>query len=340
MTRTNLARAAAFALCVSAVTSATAADISGAGATFPYPIYSKWADAYRRETGDGLNYQSIGSGAGIKQIRSKTVTFGATDAPLTPAELEKDGLAQWPMVMGGIVTVVNLDGVKPGGIVIDGPTLAQIFLGKISKWNDPALKAMNPKLDLPDLAIAVVHRADGSGTTFNFTNYLSKVSADWKEKVGEATAVDWPTGIGAKGNDGVAENVATVKGAIGYVEYAYAHQNKLTYADMANKAGKEVSPTMETFQAAAANADWSKAPGFYLVLSDQPGDKSWPMTAATFILMYKSPGDIAASNDALKFFTWAYGKGDDMAKALDYIPMPDNVVAMVKKEWASDIRQK
>ena len=340
MTPSTIARAAAIAICAYTVTSANAGDISGAGATFPYPIYSKWADAYRKETGDGLNYQSIGSGAGVKQIRAKTVVFGATDAPLTPAELEKDGLVQWPMVMGGIVTVVNLEGVKPGGIVIDGPTLAQIFLGKIAKWNDPAIKAMNPKLDLPDLAIAVVHRADGSGTTFNFTNYLSKVSSEWKEKVGEATAVDWPTGIGAKGNDGVANNVSTTKGAIGYVEYAYAHQNQLTFADMANRAGKEVSPTMESFQAAAANADWSKAPGFFLILSDQPGDKSWPMTAATFILMYKNPMDVAASNDALKFFAWAYAKGDDMAKALDYIPMPGNVVTLVTKTWAADIRQK
>ena len=336
----NLARTTAFVLCACTVTYTSAADITGAGATFPFPVYSKWADAYKKETGDGLNYQSIGSGAGIKQIRAKTVTFGATDAPLTPEELEKDGLAQWPMVMGGIVTVVNLDGVKPGGIVIDGPTLAQIYLGKITKWNDPALKAMNPKVNLPDLAIVAIHRADGSGTTFNFTDYLSKVSPEWKSKVGEATTVDWPGGIGAKGNDGVATNVATTKGAIGYVEYAYAHQNKLTYADMANKAGKEVAPTMESFQAAAVNADWSKAPGYYLILSDQPGDKSWPMTAATFILMYKKPGNVAASNDALKFFTWAYAKGDDMAQALDYIPMPDNVVEMVRKTWASDIQQK
>jgi len=335
----HLARAAALALCASSTAPAAAADISGAGATFPYPVYSRWADAYRKETGDGLNYQSIGSGAGIKQIRSRTVTFGATDAPLTPAELEKDGLAQWPMVMGGIVTVVNLDGVKPGGIVIDGPTLSQIYLGKITKWNDPALKAMNPKVALPDLAIAVIYRADGSGTTFNFTNYLSKVSPDWRSKVGEATTVEWPVGIGAKGNDGVANNVATTKGAIGYVEYAYAHQNHLTYADMANKEGKEVSPTMESFQAAAINADWSKAPGFYLILSDQPGEKSWPMTAATFILMYKKPVDVAASNAALKFFAWDYDKGDALAKELDYIPMPDNVVAMVKKIWAADIQQ-
>jgi phosphate transport system substrate-binding protein len=337
---TSLVRATAFAICVSTVTCASAANISGAGATFPYPVYSKWADAYRKETGDGLNYQSIGSGAGIKQILAKTVTFGATDAPLTPDELQKNGLAQWPMVMGGIVTIVNLDGVKPGGIVIDGLMLAQIYLGKITKWNDPAIKKMNPKLDLPDLVIASVHRADGSGTTFNFTNYLSKVSPEWKSKVGENTMVEWPGGIGAKGNDGIANNVATTKGSIGYVEFAYAKQNHLTFADMANKAGKEVSPTMASFQAAAANADWSAAPGFYLILSDQPGDESWPMTAATFILMYKKPGNLAESNAGLKFFQWSYDKGDAMATDLDYIPMPEKVVTMVKKMWASDIRQK
>jgi phosphate transport system substrate-binding protein len=319
---------------------AWAGDISGAGATFPFPIYAKWADAYKKDTGNGLNYQSIGSGAGIKQIKAKTVTFGATDAPLKAADLDAAGLEQWPMVMGGIVPVVNLDGVKPGDLVIDGPTLAKIYLGTITKWNDPAIKALNPKVNLPDLAIAVIHRADGSGTTFNFTDYLSKVSPDWQSKIGEATSVEWPTGIGAKGNDGVANNVAGTKGAIGYVEYAYAKQNKLTYADMVNKDGKTVAPTTDAFQAAAANADWTKAPGFYVILADQPGEKSWPMTAATFILMYKKPVDVAASNEALKFFAYAYDKGADMAKELDYIPMPDNVIALVKKSWAADIQQK
>ena len=256
MRLTNFIRVVAFAVGAATSTLAQAADISGAGATFPFPIYAKWADAYKKDTGNGLNYQSIGSGAGIKQIKARTVTFGATDAPLEPAELEKDGLAQWPMVMGGIVAVVNLPGVKPGDIVIDGPTLAQIYLGKITNWNDPALKTLNPKLDLPDLPIVPIHRADGSGTTFNFTYYLGEVSPDWKSKVGVATTVDWPGGIGAKGNDGVANNVATTKGAIGYVEFAYAEQNKLTFASMANKAGKVVAPTMEAFQAAAANADW------------------------------------------------------------------------------------
>ena len=325
---------------VVAMSSACAADMTGAGATFPYPIYAKWAENYKKTSGNGLNYQSVGSGAGIKQIKAKTVTFGATDAPLKPKELDEAGLEQWPMVMGGIVPVINLDGIKSGELVIDGPTLAQIYLGTITKWNDPALKKLNPKVDLPDLAIASVHRADGSGTTFNFTNYLSKVSPDWQSKVGEATSVEWPGGIGAKGNDGVANNVAGTKGAIGYVEYAYAKQNKLTYANMVNAAGKTVAPTIEAFQAAAANADWSKAPGFYLILSNQPGEQSWPMTAATFILMYKKPVDVTASNEALKFFEYCYDKGADQAKALDYIPMPDAVIAQVKKAWTTDIAQK
>jgi phosphate transport system substrate-binding protein len=244
------------------------------------------------------------------------------------------------MVMGGIVPVVNLSGVKSGELTIDGPILAKIFMGKITKWNDPALKALNSKASLPDLAIAVVHRADGSGTTYNFTNYLSKVSSDWNSAIGVATSVEWPVGIGAKGNDGVANHVAGTNGAIGYVEYAYAKQNHLTYADMINKAGKAVAPTMEAFQAAAANADWAKSPGFYVILTDQPGDQSWPLTAATFILMYKKPVDVMASNEALKFFEYCYDKGGDMAKALDYIPMPENVIALVKKAWATDIQQK
>jgi phosphate transport system substrate-binding protein len=339
MRLTNFIRVVAFAVGAATVTIAQAADISGAGATFPFPIYAKWADSYKKDTGNGLNYQSIGSGAGIKQIKARTVTFGATDAPLEPKELEKAGLAQWPMVMGGIVAVVNLDGVKPGDIVIDGPTLAQIYLGKITAWNDPALKALNPKLDLPNLPIVPIHRADGSGTTFNFTYYLGEVSPDWKSAVGVATTVDWPGGIGAKGNDGVANNVATTKGAIGYVEFAYADQNKLTYASMANKAGKIVSPTMASFQAAAANADWEHSPGFYNILANQPGEKSWPMTAATFILLPKDPPNKAAAKDAIDFFKWAYEKGDKMAEDLDYIPMPDSVVALVEKMWASDIKQ-
>ena len=329
----------AAAAMIGAITVACAADISGAGATFPFPIYAKWADSYKKDTGNGLNYQSIGSGAGIKQIRAKTVTFGATDAPLEAKDLDKDGLAQWPMVMGGIVMVVNIPGVKPGELVLDGPTVAQIYMGKITKWNDPAIKKLNPSLNLPDLAIANIHRADGSGTTFNFTYYLSAVSPEWESSIGKATTVEWPSGIGAKGNDGVANNVATTPGAIGYVEFAYAEQNKLTFTSMVNKAGKTVAPTMDAFQAAAANANWS-VPGFYQILADQPGDDSWPMTAATFILMYKKPANVAASNDALEFFKWAYEKGDKMAQDLDYIPMPDSVKKLVEAMWDKDIQQK
>jgi len=329
----------AAAAMIGAITVACAADISGAGATFPFPIYAKWADSYKKDTGNGLNYQSIGSGAGIKQIRAKTVTFGATDAPLEAKDLDKDGLAQWPMVMGGIVMVVNIPGVKPGELVLDGPMVAQIYMGKITKWNDPAIKKLNPSLNLPDLAIANIHRADGSGTTFNFTYYLSAVSPEWESSIGKATTVEWPSGIGAKGNDGVANNVATTPGAIGYVEFAYAEQNKLTFTSMVNKAGKTVAPTMDAFQAAAANANWS-VPGFYQILADQPGDESWPMTAATFILMYKKPANVAASNDALEFFKWAYEKGDKMAQDLDYIPMPDNVKKLVEAMWDKDIQQK
>jgi phosphate transport system substrate-binding protein len=315
-----------------------AAEISGAGATFPYPIYAKWADAYKKETGDGLNYQSIGSGGGIKQIMAKTVTFGASDKPLKIEELKKASLVQWPMVMGGIVPVVNLDGIKPGEITFDGVTLAKIYLGEIKMWNDPAIAKLNPGVKLPAAAISVVHRSDGSGTTFNFTNYLSKVSPDWKSKVGEETAVEWPVGIGAKGNEGVANNVQQTKNSIGYVESAYAKQNKLTYGDMVNHDGKKVVPDATSFQAAAANADWKNAPGFYLILTDQPGEKSWPITASTFILMPTVPKDDAAATSALKFFSWAYAKGTDMALGLDYIPMPANVVTLVKAEWAAQIK--
>ena len=283
--------AAAGFIAAMAVAPVAAADISGAGATFPYPIYAKWADAYKKETGIGLNYQSIGSGGGIKQIQTKTVTFGATDAPLKGEELDKDGLVQFPMVMGGIVPVVNLEGIKPGELVIDGPTLAKIFLGEIKTWNDPAIKKLNPSAKLPSQAIVVVHRSDGSGTTFNFAYYLAEVSPDWKSKVGFNTSVEWPVGIGAKGNEGVANNVAQTKGSIGYVEYAYAKQNKLTYTKMINKDGKTVAPTSATFQAAAANADWNSDPGYGVILANQPGDQSWPMTAATWILIYKKPQD-------------------------------------------------
>ena len=291
----NFIKAIVAAGLVAASTSAYAADITGAGSTFIFPVLSKWADAYKKETGNGVNYQSIGSGAGIKQIQAKTVTFGATDKPLKADQLDKDGFVQWPMAMGGIVPVVNIDGVKAGEMVLDGDTLAKIYLGTITKWDDAAIKKLNPKLTLPSAAISVVHRADGSGTTFNFTDYLSKVNADWKSKIGSDTAVEWPVGVGAKGNEGVSGNVGQAKNTIGYVEYAYAKQNKLTYTAMVNKAGKTVEPTADAFQAAVANADWANAPGYYLILTDQPGDKSWPIVATTFILMHKDGSDKAAS---------------------------------------------
>jgi phosphate transport system substrate-binding protein len=318
--------------------SAQAADISGAGATFPYPIYAKWADSYKKDTGIGMNYQSIGSGGGIKQIKAKTVTFGATDAPLKGAALAKDGLVQFPMVMGGIVPVINVEGIKPGELVIDGPTLARIFLGEVKSWDDAALKKLNPNVKLPATAIAVVHRSDGSGTTFNFTDYLVKASPEWKSKVGSSTAVEWPVGIGAKGNEGVANNVGNTKGSIGYVEYAYAKQNSLTHTSMVNRDGKTVAPETKTFQAAAANANWTAEPGFYQILTDQPGADSWPITAATFILMHAAPQDDAVTREALKFFDWAYAKGGKQAEELDYIPMPEAVVKLVEKSWANDIK--
>lgn len=317
---------------------AAAADISGAGATFPYPVYAKWADAYKKETGIGLNYQSIGSGAGIKQILAKTVTFGATDAPMAFKDLQKNGLVQFPMVMGGIVPVINVEGVKPGELVLDGATLADIFLGKITKWDDAAIKKLNPSVNLPSTGINVIRRSDGSGTTFNFTDYLSKVSPEWQSKVGVNAAVEWPVGVGAKGNDGVAGNVGQTKNSIGYVEYAFAKQNKLTHTDLINKDGKRVSPTLKSFQAAAANADWANAPGFVQILTDQKGAESWPITAATFILVYGNPADKAATGDALKFFAWAFEKGDAMAEELDYIPMPNNVVQLIKASWAKDVK--
>jgi len=328
----------ATAALVSLAQPAAAADISGAGATFPFPIYAKWADAYKKETGIGLNYQSIGSGAGIKQILAKTVTFGATDAPMAFKDLQKNGLVQFPMVMGGIVPVINIEGVKPGELVLDGTTLANIFLGKVTKWDDAAIKKLNPNVNLPSAGINVIRRSDGSGTTFNFTDYLSKVSPEWQTKVGVNAAVEWPVGVGAKGNDGVAGNVGQTKNSIGYVEYAFAKQNKLTHTDLINKDGKRVSPTLKSFQAAAANADWANAPGFMQILTDQKGTESWPITAATFILVYGNPADKAATGDALKFFAWAFEKGDAMAEELDYIPMPNNVVQLIKASWAKDVK--
>jgi len=313
-------------------------SISGAGATFPYPVYSKWAAAYNRETGVRFNYQSIGSGGGIKQIKAKTVDFGASDAPLKPGDLDKSGLLQFPMIMGGVVPVVNIKGVGPGDLKISNALLADIYLGKIKKWNDSRIKAENPDLLLPSKSIMVVHRSDGSGTTWIFTNYLSKVSADWKNKVGNDKAVAWPVGIGGKGNEGVASYVKRINGSIGYVEYAYALQNHLPYVKLKNRDGEYVEPSSETFQAAAANADWTHAKGFYMVLTNQPGKDSWPITGASFILVYKKQAKPDTAKALLKFFDWAYRNGAKMAKDLDYIPMPANVVKLVEKTWQREIK--
>jgi phosphate transport system substrate-binding protein len=326
------------AMLAASVSAASAADISGAGATFPYPLYAKWADTYKKDTGIGLNYQSIGSGGGIKQIQQKTVTFGASDMPLEPKQLNASGLVQFPTVVGGDVPVVNLDGVKPGDLVLDGPTLANIFLGKITKWDDPAIQKLNPKVKLPSNAIVVVHRSDGSGTTFIFTNYLSKVSQDWADNVGASTSVEWPAGIGAKGNEGVSNNVIQTKGAIGYVEYAYAKENKMTSVDMINKDGKVVAPDAAAFQAAAAHADWAHSDSYYVILTDQPGPDTWPIAGATFILMYKQPPNVDNTAAALKFFDWAYTNGGKMAEDLDYVPLPPAVIAQIKQTWVSEMK--
>ena len=318
---------------------AHAADITGAGATFPYPIYAKWAEAYRAKTGVGLNYQSIGSGGGIKQIQNKTVDFGASDMPLKPEDLDKDGLMQFPTVIGGDIPVVNLEGVKAGELKLTGPVLADIYLGKITKWNDPALTKLNPGAKLPDSEITVVHRSDGSGTTFIWVNYLSKVSPEWKAKVGEGTSVAWPVGVGGKGNEGVASYVQRVKGSIGYVEYAYALQNKMTHAQVQNREGNFVNPSAETFKAAAAGADWNKAPGYYLLLTDQPGKNAWPISGATFILMYKTQQKPETAKEVLKFFDWAYSPdGDKLADSLDYVPLPEAVTQQIKTTWRAQIK--
>ncbi len=317
---------------------ALAADISGAGATFPYPIYSKWADAYKKQTGVGLNYQSIGSGGGIKQIKAKTVTFGASDMPLKPEEVKQAGLVQFPMIIGGVVPAVNIKGVQPGQLVLDGATIASIYLGEITKWNDAKIKKLNPKLALPDTAIAPVYRSDGSGTNFLFSDYLSKASPKFKDNVGAATSVQWPVGIGAKGNEGVANMTTQTDGAIGYVEYAFAKQNKMAYAQLVNKDGKTVAPSAESFQAAAANADWAHAEAYYLILTDQAGAKSWPITGASFILVYGVPQDVAATTEALKFFNWAYKSGSQMASELDYVPLPDSLIKQVRATWKAEIK--
>jgi phosphate transport system substrate-binding protein len=312
--------------------------INGAGATFPYPIYGKWAEAYKAKTGIGMNYQSIGSGGGIKQITAKTVDFGASDAPLSVEKLNEIGLIQFPMVMGGVVPVVNLDGVKPGQLKLTGPVLASIYLGKITSWDDQAIAKLNPGMKLPKENISVVSRADGSGTTFIFTHYLSKVSPEFKDKIGNNTSVSWPAGVGGKGNEGVASYVQRLKNSIGYVEYAYALQNKMTYAQMQNKAGKFVLPNSDSFQAAAANADWANTPGFNLMLTEQAGEKSWPITGATFILVYKNQDKPETAREVLKFFDWSYHHGGKMAEELDYIPMPTNVVKLVEETWKKDIK--
>jgi phosphate transport system substrate-binding protein len=320
-------------------TTVQAADISGAGATFPYPIYAKWAEAYKAKSGIGLNYQSIGSGGGIKQIKSKTVDFGASDMPLEVKELDAAGLVQFPMVMGGVVPVVNIKGVQSGQLKLDGAVLADIYLDKIKKWNDKAIIALNPGVSLPDQAIAVVHRSDGSGTTFIFADYLSKVSPEWKTKVGANTSLEWPVGLGGKGNEGVAALAGRTDGAIGYVEYAYVKQNKqLVYAQMKNKEGAVVSPESKAFMASAANADWSKAPGFHLLLTDQPGKESWPISGATFILMYKQQDKPDVAKQVLDFFAWAYKNGGQLAESLDYVPMPPKVVDLVEGTWKQEIK--
>jgi phosphate transport system substrate-binding protein len=339
MARYSIAvRGALVAATMAAATTVQAAEISGAGATFPYPIYAKWAEAFKAKTGVAMNYQSIGSGGGIKQIQSKTVDFGASDMPLKAEELEKSGLLQFPMIMGGEVATINVKGIESGKMKLDGKALADIYLGKIVKWNDPALVTLNPGLKLPDQAIAVVHRSDGSGTTFIFTDYLSKVSPEWKDKVGSNTAVEWPVGLGGKGNEGVAANVTRTDGSIGYVEYAYALQNKMSYTLLANKEGVYNTPDSASFQAAAANADWKNAPGYYLLLTDQAGKASWPITGASFILMYKQQDKPEIAKQALEFFDWSYRNGGKIAEELDYVPMPDAVVKLVQETWKTQMK--
>ncbi|MDB5734047.1 MAG: pstS [Alphaproteobacteria bacterium] len=316
-------------------TTAFAAEITGAGASFPFPIYAKWAAVYKGQSGTSLNYQSIGSGGGIAQIKAKTVAFGATDKPLTPKELAAAGLTQFPTVIGGVVPVINVPGIKPGQLTLDGATLAAIYQGKVARWDSPEIKKLNPGVALPSKAITVVHRSDGSGTTFIFATYLSRVSPSWKSDVGADTAIDWPSGIGAKGNEGVAGNVAQISGSIGYVEYAYAKQNHLAHVKMINKEGKTTEPTVEAFRAAAAGADWAGAASqnFYIILVDQPGAASWPITATTYILVYKNPPDQTATADTLKFFKWSFEKGDSLALGLDYVPLPENAIKAIEASW-------
>jgi len=338
--KSSLRLLAGLALSVSAL-AAQAADITGAGATFPFPIYAKWAEAYKKDTGNGLNYQSIGSSGGIRQIRAKTVTFGATDAPVKGEELDRDGMVQFPAIIGGTVPVINLEGFKPGELRVTGPVMAEMFLGTISKWNDPKLAALNPGKKLPDVAITVVHRADGSGTTFNWTDYLTVISKDWADKVGRGAAVKWPapTSVGGKGNEGVAANVNRVKGAIGYVEYAYVKKNKMNFMQLQNADGKYVSPDDLTFAAAAAGADWFSVPGMGVSMVNAKGANSWPVSTASFILMYKEPADKTASAEALKFFDWAFKNGKAMAAELDYVPLPDTLTEAIRSKVWSQIKR-
>ena len=318
--------------------SVQAADITGAGSTFVYPVLSKWSDSYNNKTGNKINYQSIGSGGGIAQIKAATVDFGASDKPLEPKELMEAGLGQFPVVIGGVVPVANLEGLAPGKLRFTGPLLADIYLGKITKWNDKAIQQINPDVKLPDAAITVVHRSDGSGTTFNWVNYLSKVSPEWKEKIGEGTSVQWPVGVGGKGNEGVAAYVKQIKGSVGYVELAYALQNKMAYAAVQNSAGKFVEPSAETFQAAAASADWKNSQDFHLVITNAPGENSWPIAASVFVLMYKQPKDAARSKAALDFFTWALENGQKQAEELDYVPLPKPLVDQIEAYWKAQIK--
>ena len=317
---------------------ATAVDITGAGATFPYPIYAKWAEAYKQKTNVGMNYQSIGSGGGIAQIKAKTVDFGASDMPLKPEDLQAAGLMQFPAIIGGVVPVVNLEGVAPGAIRFTGPVLADVYLGKIKKWNEKPIADLNPSQKLPDELITVVRRSDGSGTTFIFTDYLSKMSAEWKQKVGSSTAVSWPEGVGGKGNEGVAAYVQRIKGSIGYVEYAYAKRNKMAYGALQNRDGQFVQPDDDTFQAAAAFADWKNAPGFYQILTDQPGKTSWPITGASFILMQTKQDKPQNAAEVLRFFDWALKNGQKMASDLDYVPMPEEVVKVIADAWKTQLK--
>ena len=317
-----------------------AAEITGAGATFPFPIYSKWAEAYKAKTGVGMNYQSIGSGAGIKQIQAGTVDFGASDMPLKQEDLQKSGLMQFPAIIGGVVPVVHLDGVAPGQMKLTGAVLADIYLGKIKKWNDKAIADLNPGVKLPDENITVVRRSDGSGTTFIWTDYLSKASPEWKDKVGSSTAVAWPEGVGGKGNEGVASYVQRIKGAVGYVEYAYAKRNKMTHVLVRNKDGNYPPADNKTFQEAAAKADWKSAPGFYQILTDQPGKDSWPITGASFILMHTAQEKPQNAQEVLKFFDWSFKNGDGMAEELDYVPLPNNLVAMIETTWKGQLKDK